>query len=108
MFILNVITVILSVILSVFFPRGLSISEINGYFGDITGVEAFIALLFGSANQFSWTAKWASAITSYFSRPSSGGDDEVLSPTAERSFLAFVLCGLFLFIEVVALALFTY
>ncbi|MGD0804427.1 MAG: hypothetical protein ABSA11_10190 [Candidatus Bathyarchaeia archaeon] len=106
--ILNVITVIFSVILSTFFPRGLSISEINGYFGDITGVEAFIALLFGSANQFTWTEKWASAITSYFRRPSGGVKDEEESPTAERSFLAFVLCGVFLFIEVVALALFTY
>ena len=106
--ILNVITVILSVILSVTFPRGLTISEINGYFGDITGVEVVIALLFGSAIQFTWTEKWASAITSYFRRPSGGEDDEEFSPTTERNSLAVVLCGVFLFIEVVALALFTY
>jgi hypothetical protein len=107
-FILNIITVILSVILSVTFPRGLSISEINGYFGDITGIEAFFALLLGSANQFTWTEKWASAITSYFRRPSGGGKDEEESPVTERSFLAIVLCGLFLFIEVVALAFLSY
>jgi hypothetical protein len=93
---------------SVIFPRGLSISEINGYFGDITFLEVVLMFLFGSANQFTWTEKWSSALTSYFRRPSEGGEDEEESETTERSILVYLLCGVFLFIEVVALALFTY
>jgi hypothetical protein len=106
--ILNTITVIISIILSVFFPRGLSISEINGYFGDITFLEVVLLFLFGSANQFTWTEKWASAITSYFRRPSDGGEDEEESATTEKSIIVFLLCGAFLFVEVVALALLSY
>jgi hypothetical protein len=106
--ILNVITVILSVILSAFFPRGLSISEINGYFGDITFLEVVIVFLVGSAHQFTWTEKWASAITSYFWRPSGGREDEEESVTTEKSIIVYLLCGSFLFVEVVALALLSY
>ena len=106
--ILNIMTVILSIILSVIFPRGLSISEINGYFGDITFLEVVIVFLFGSANQFTWTEKWASAITSYFRRPSDVGEDEEVSVATERSALFYLLCGAFLFVEVVALALLSY
>jgi len=105
---LNVITIILSVILSAFFPRGLSISEINGYFGDITFLEVVILFLFGSAHQFTWTEKWASAITSYFRRPSGGREDEEESATSGMSVLVYLLCGGFLFVEVLALALLSY
>ena len=101
-------TVIFSVILSVIFPRGLVISEINGYFGDITFLEVVLVFLFRSANQFTWTDKWAWALTSYFRRPSDGGEDEEESATTKRSVLVYLLCGALLFVEVVALALLSY
>jgi hypothetical protein len=124
--ILTIVNVALSIVLSKVFSVGIELGQITGFFGNFTLLEVMTLFLYGGAVDFTSSVKWSSALRllripikakeegkkldtslggqSKLNKESEREWETEKSRSGERRAIVYILSGVILLAEIVALA----